>query len=131
MDTHPFANLDGHSYMRLTTFRRDGTPVSVPVWFVQHGDGVYFTTHPNTWKVKRIAHNPRVEIGPCTMTGKPLGPAVPGRARRLDDPAQAADAKRILYEKYRPLVYLVEGFERLQKRIGRHTERFMYEIEPA
>jgi uncharacterized protein len=131
MTDHPFSNLDGYSYMRLTTFRKNGTPVSVSVWFVRHGDRIYFTTHPNTWKVKRIARNPRVEVGPCTMTGKPLGPAVPGLARRLDDPAEAAAAKRVLFAKYRPLVYLIEAIEGLQKRIGRHTERYMYEIKPA
>ncbi len=131
MAGNPFSNLDGHSYMRLTTFRKDGTPVSVPVWFVRQGDRIYFTTHPNTWKVKRITNNPRVEIGPCTATGKPRGPAVPGYARRLDDPAEAAAAKQILYRKYRPLTYLLGAVEGLQKRVGRHAERFMYEIEPT
>ena len=80
--------------MRLTTFRKDGTLVSVPVWFCGK-ETDYFTTHPNTWKVKRIANNPRVEIGPCTATETAALP--PGHARRLDDPAEAAAAKQILY----------------------------------
>jgi hypothetical protein len=29
----PFAELRGHGYMRLTTYRKTGEPVATPVWF--------------------------------------------------------------------------------------------------
>ena len=84
MAGNPFSNLDGHSYMRLTTFRKDGTPVSVPVWFVRQGDRIYFTTHPNTWKVKRITNNPRRPVHRDRKTARPasLPCAPPGRSCR-------------------------------------------------
>ena len=65
----------------LTTFRRDGSPVSTPIWFNLIGDRIYVTTESGSWKVRRIAHNPRVEWAVCTQRGRITGPTYAGVAR--------------------------------------------------
>ena len=82
------ASLDaaaGGRYIALTTFRKDGTPVSTPVWFVREGDALVVTTQGGSGKVKRIRANPSITVGPCDMRGRSTGPAVPARAALTDD----------------------------------------------
>ena len=63
--------LADNKYISLTTFKRDGTPVATPVWIVGLADGkLGFYTSSATWKVKRLAHDPRVEVRPCDMRGR-------------------------------------------------------------
>ena len=77
------AEIAASKQISLTTYRRDGTPVSTPVWHVAEGSTLTTVSAADAWKVKRIRNNPRVLIGPCTFRGKPLGPMAEGRARVL------------------------------------------------
>jgi hypothetical protein len=79
----------------LTTYRRDGTPVSTPVSIAFDGDRAFFRTWETAWKAKRLRHNPNVEIAPSTFRGKATGPAMRIRARLLVGPEEA-QAKRAL-----------------------------------
>lgn len=72
----------GHQTL-LTTFRRNGEGVSTQVGTIAADGKLYFMTAANTWKVKRLASNPRVLLAPCSGRGRVLGPAIEGRARRL------------------------------------------------
>jgi PPOX class probable F420-dependent enzyme len=72
-------------YVLLTTFRRDGTPVPTPVWVVRVGQELLVWTNPAAGKVKRIRRDGRVQIGPCSRSGKPLGRSVAAHARILDE----------------------------------------------
>jgi PPOX class probable F420-dependent enzyme len=57
--------------MLFTTFRRDGTPVSTPVWVVPDDDGkVGFYTSSGSGKAKRLAHTSRVTVQPCSGVGR-------------------------------------------------------------
>lgn len=57
--------------MLLTTFRRDGTPVSTPVWVVKlNDDTVGFWTSSGSGKAKRLAHTARVTVQPCDARGR-------------------------------------------------------------
>ena len=63
--------LAEEKYIALTTYKKDGSPKSVPVWPVDAGDGrVGFITSSQTWKVKRIVNNPRVELQPSDSRGR-------------------------------------------------------------
>lgn len=63
--------LDNEKYMLLTTFRRDGTPVSTPVWIVPLGNGsVGFTTSSESGKAKRLAHTNRVTVQASDVRGR-------------------------------------------------------------
>jgi uncharacterized protein len=79
-----FEALKGRKYALVVTFKRNGEAVPTPTWFGLGDDGnVYTHTFADSWKVKRIARDPRVLVAPCDPRGKPLGPAIEGRARVL------------------------------------------------
>lgn len=46
----------------LTTLRRDGSPIALPVWFVAFDRRVYVSTPPTSKKVSRIRHDPRASF---------------------------------------------------------------------
>ncbi len=76
--------LADEKYMLFTTFRRDGTPVSTPVWVVRLGDSeVGFWTSSGSGKAKRLAHTERVTVQPCDARGrvKQGSPVTDGTAR--------------------------------------------------
>jgi PPOX class probable F420-dependent enzyme len=83
----------------LTTFRRDGTPVSTPVSLAVNGDRAVFRSAEKTGKVGRLRHDERTSVAPATLSGKPTGPSLPGRARRLEGAAEV-DARRLLRSKH-------------------------------
>ena len=81
-------------YLSLTSFKRDGTPVATPVWFVAKDGHLLVETDADSYKVKRIRRNPHVRIALCDARGRLRGPSVegeaeihpesdPGRAERL------------------------------------------------
>lgn len=70
-------------YIRLTTFRRNGTPVSTPVWFVIDGDHLLVYTGSATGKAKRLRHTSRVLVAPSDARGNPKGEEVEATARFL------------------------------------------------
>ena len=79
----------------LTTYKRDGTPVQTPVSIAFDGDQAFFRSYDKAWKTKRLRGNPQVEAAPCTLLGKPAGPAVQARATLLHG-EQAARAANLL-----------------------------------
>jgi uncharacterized protein len=63
--------LEDEKYIRLTTYRRDGTPVSTPVWVVKLGnEKLGFWTSSGSGKAKRLAHTARVTIQPSDARGR-------------------------------------------------------------
>lgn len=80
--------------IRLTTFRRNGTPVSTPVHIAVDGDRAYVRTWDKTGKLKRIRANPNVTIAPSSFRGAATGPPIRARAHVLagDDDRIAAAA---------------------------------------
>ena len=67
----------------LSTFRRDGTPVSTPVWAALEGGRLYVRSERSAGKLKRLRNDARVLVAPCTVRGKPLGAPFEARARVL------------------------------------------------
>ena len=72
----------GHQAV-LTTYRRNGQGVCTRVGTVASSGKLYFMTAANTWKVKRLANDPRVALALYPGRGKASGEAIEGRARRL------------------------------------------------
>jgi uncharacterized protein len=108
--------------VRLTTYRRDGTPVGTTVNIVVDGDRAFIRTFDTAWKLKRIRHNQEVEFAPSTMLGKPTGPAIRARARVLNDD-ESVHASQLLAHKY-PILHgiLIPLFHRLQGYKTMHIE---------
>jgi PPOX class probable F420-dependent enzyme len=107
----------------LTTYRRDGTPVSTPVDVVVVEGRAYFRTYDASWKAKRLAHTKKVEIA---AGKKATGPAVPCRARPLEG-AEIVPVRRALGAKH-PIRQglLVPAFHRLK-----HYTTLYYELMPT
>jgi uncharacterized protein len=69
-ETLDTTDLDGARYISLTTFKRDGTAVSTPVWITGSRGRYAFTTGDNAWKTKRILRNPAIRVQVCNMRGR-------------------------------------------------------------
>jgi len=108
------------SYMSLTTFRRDATPVATPVWFVAEASRVLVMTSPSTGKVKRIRRDPHVTMATCSARGTVKGPVVEGTAEILGD-LEAERAVALFERKYRVALVFVRPLRAWQRR--RHPER--------
>jgi len=115
-----FSVVKGQKYMSLTTFRKSGKLVSTPVWFVEKNDKLCVWTQLTSGKVKRLRHNSRVTLAPCTMGGKVIGPTVEGIAR-LVSPQEKEEVRLLLHAKY-------GWMQRLFSFIHRHDEMTVLEI---
>jgi hypothetical protein len=95
--------------MSLTTFKRDGTKVSTPIWFNVIGEKIYVTTESNAWKVRRITNNPSVQFAACTQRGKVIGKTFGGTSRMLapGESAPVFTAKKRRYLTFR-LIHLIK-----------------------
>ena len=49
-------------YAHVTTLRKDGTPITIPVWYDWDGTTVRFFSASNAPKVKRLRRNPWVSV---------------------------------------------------------------------
>ena len=83
-----FSVVKGHKYISLTTFRKSGTPVATPVWFVEREGKICVWTQSNSGKMKRLRHNAKMTVAPCTMRGKVVGPTVEGLGVHSQDIVQ-------------------------------------------
>ncbi len=118
--TNDFSVVKGQKYMSLTTFRKSEKPVPTPVWFVEKNDKLCVWTQLNSGKVKRLRHDSRVTLAPCTMGGKVIGPTVEGIAR-LVSPQEKEEVRLLLQAKY-------GWMQRLFSFIHRHDEMTVLEI---
>ena len=109
-------------YLSLTSFRRDGTGVATPVWFVETGGRLLVETDAASYKVRRIRRDPRVTIAPCTATGRLRGIPVPARAELLRD-AEVARVERLMARKYRADLLFIKPFRALQRALHRSRPR--------
>ncbi len=63
------ADLDDAKYVSFTSYKKDGTPVSLPVWIVPFDGGYAFTTDTYSYKVKRIKNDARASLAVSNMKG--------------------------------------------------------------
>jgi PPOX class probable F420-dependent enzyme len=94
-----FADVARSRYVALTTYRRDGTPVTTPVWQAFDGASMYVQTARDSGKAKRIRSTTRVAVARCRAGGRIVGPAVAGVAQVVGG-AVADDGARLLRRKY-------------------------------
>ena len=70
-------------YINLETYKKDGTPVRTPVWFVIGNDLIYVITRDSTGKVKRLENNQDVQIVSCSFKGEPKNEWIKGKAEKI------------------------------------------------
>jgi uncharacterized protein len=92
--------LASQRYISLTTFRRDGSTASTPVWVVSDdGERLLVWTGASTWKVKRIRRDPHVLVAASDFKGRERGPRVAAQARVLGPEVEGL-VVRLLRRKY-------------------------------
>ena len=63
--------LSDEKYIRVTTFKKDGTEVSTPTWVVALDDGkIGFYTSSTSGKAKRLKNNPKLIVQPSDARGR-------------------------------------------------------------
>src|SRR4030095_2833370 len=91
-----FASLAKARYLRLTTFKRKGTPVSAPVPGIVDGDRAYFGVSSRSGAVRRLGHREGVRGARGGALGLvSYGPPLDAAARRLADPEASHVAGRL------------------------------------
>lgn len=90
----------------VTTLRRDGRPITLPIWHVVLDEAVYLRTPRRSKKVQRIAHDARgtflVESGEQWAELRAV--MLPVTASLVDDADEAARAGAAIDEKYADFV---------------------------
>jgi uncharacterized protein len=112
MNDGPVAESDAYAALRraktivLSSYTRDGTAVATPVSLAVDGERLFFRSYDRAWKTKRIRNNPRVEVAPSTLRGKPTGDPVSASAVLLTG-EDAKAAARALARTHRVLQKLL------------------------
>lgn len=111
------ADLGDQRFVSLTTFRRNGERISTPVWIARDGNALVVTTPAASGKVKRLRNNQRVELRPCSRTGRVKDGTEPvsGHAEILKDEAARERTTRIIRRKYGVDYRIVMSIERLAR----------------
>ena len=122
-------------FVSLTTCRRSGEAVSTPVWVGRDGEKLVVLTPAGSGKVRRLRHDPRVEIRPCGRFGRVADGVEPvaGTAEVRERPADVVRARETIRRAYPIESRLVLGIERLVERLrGRpRTVRLALHISAA
>ena len=111
----PMEPFDG-KYLSLTSFRRDGTGVATPVWFVADDGHLLVETDADSYKVKRIRRNSHVRIAPCDARGRLRGEPRDAEAEILPE-SERERVERLVRRKYRIDQYTVYPVYRLVMRL--------------
>jgi nitroimidazol reductase NimA-like FMN-containing flavoprotein (pyridoxamine 5'-phosphate oxidase superfamily) len=86
----------------LTSLRVDGTPITLPIWFVALDERVYFTAPARTKKIARLRRNPRcsflVESGTYWRELKAV--LLTGNAREVTEDRAVRRVREALDAKY-------------------------------
>lgn len=104
-------------YLSVTSFKRDGTGVATPVWFVSDAGRLFALTDLHSGKVKRIRRDPRVLVAPCRAGGKLRSEPLPARAEVLTATDELERVQRLLIERYKVSYRVVMLIYRLGRRL--------------
>ena len=104
-------------YLSVTSFKRDGTGVATPVWFVSDGRRLFALTDLHSAKVRRIRRDPRVLVASCRADGKLRREPVPARAEVLTATSDLERVHDLLIERYKLSYRLVMLVYRLGRRV--------------
>ena len=98
MGNHLDQFLD-QKYINLETYKKDGTHVRTPVWFVIDKDLIYVITRDSTGKVKRLKNNQDVRIVSCSFKGEPKDEWIKGKTEMITG-EEADKAIKLRKKKY-------------------------------
>ena len=91
--------FDG-KYLSVTSFRRDGTGVATPLWFVRENGHLLAETDAGSGKAKRIRRNSAVTVAECNASGKVKGEPIAAHAEFLPE-SERQRVEALIGRKYR------------------------------
>jgi len=103
----PAARVFPGRYLSITSYKRDGTGVATPVWFVQQDGRLLVETDAASGKVKRIRRSPAVRVAVCTASGRLRGEQADAVAELLPD-SEVSSTERLITRKYRIDVMVIK-----------------------
>ena len=106
-------------YVSVTSFKRDGTGVATPVWFVAENGHLLVETDAASFKAGRIQRNPEVTVALCGASGRLHGEPVTARAEFLPE-SERLRVERLLARKYRvDRIVVLPIYRAAQRLLGR------------
>jgi PPOX class probable F420-dependent enzyme len=121
--------LDRVPYINLRSYKRDGGAVDTPVWTAPLDGKLYVFTLRESFKVKRIARNPKVQVAKCDVRGKLLGPWLDGECREIE---KGSDLEKRAYDAFIDKYGLTMRIGNIMSTLaGRMKRRVMLEIALA
>jgi PPOX class probable F420-dependent enzyme len=114
-------DLSRARYIALSTYKRDGSAKTTPVWITGSGGTYAFTTGADAWKARRLRRNPNVEVRVCDMRGRstPEATCFVGTGEVLDTPAVVAEVEAALAGKYGVQFRALKLVDGIKARLGR------------
>ena len=73
MNNNSHESLETGNYINLLTYKKNGEPVSTPVWFIFEDKKIFIRTSDKSGKLKRIKNNNNVKFALCDIRGKIKG----------------------------------------------------------
>ena len=120
-------SLGDEKYIALTTYRRDGTPITTPVWSVPLEDGkIGFWTSSSSGKAKRLAHTSKVMVQASDGRGKVKADTAPaeGTAVLVTTGPELEAIRAKVNAKYGFMVGVSRFFNRLAELIKRKKKPY-------
>ena len=109
-------------HLSLTSFKRDGSGVATPVWFVTENGRLLVKTDAQSFMVKQVHRNATVTIAPCTASGRLRGEPTPAHAELLPQ-SNIDHVDQLLVRKHRvDKVLILPLYRAMQKLRGAHAE---------
>jgi|TARA_X000001036_G_scaffold417921_1_gene436309 PPOX class probable F420-dependent enzyme len=98
MDFNDFKDVE---YINLITYKKDGSPVTTPVWVAPHDNSLVVTTSLNAGKVKRVRNNGKATIYITNQSGtKRLSESLDVIGSLVTEPEAKAEAVGVIKNKY-------------------------------
>ena len=98
MDFNDFKDVE---YINLITYKKDGSPVTTPVWVAPHDNSLVVTTSLNAGKVKRVRNNGKATIYITNQSGtKRLSESLDVIGSLVTKPEAKAEAVGVIKNKY-------------------------------
>ncbi len=104
-------------YLSVTSFKRDGTGIATPVWFVSDGRRLFALTDLHSAKVRRIRRNPHVLVASCHADGRLRSDPLPARVDVLTTIPELERVQTLLIKRYRIAYRVVMLIYRIGRRL--------------
>ncbi len=113
--------FDDERYVNLATFKRDGTTVETPMWFVTLNGHLCFFTDGTSYKIKRLRRDTRVRVAPCSVRGTLSGEWKDGNGRIVTENSLIQQINECMLAKYGWQLRLLNLGSAVAGRIGRRA----------